>query len=136
VRFLLDTNLLIIPPTSAFLAAHANDVFLTAALSYAELLEGEFAPDPAVRAGAAAQAARSAALYGPGLAFDADCVAAYRAVCHAGARVGRRPARARRVDLMIAAVAVANGCSLLTRNTSDFSGLGAVLRVFDPQGPT
>jgi predicted nucleic acid-binding protein len=43
---------------------------------------------------------------------------------------GRNP-RPRRIDLQIAATAARHGLTLLTRNGSDFTGLGAAVRVVD-----
>lgn len=43
---------------------------------------------------------------------------------------GRSP-RPRRLDLMIAATAAADGLPLYTRNADDFAGLGSVLTVMD-----
>jgi predicted nucleic acid-binding protein len=44
--------------------------------------------------------------------------------------------RGRRMDMLIAAVALANGCAVVTRNAQDFAGLEKVVDVIAWQEPT
>ncbi len=44
-------------------------------------------------------------------------------------QAGRTPGGKRRVNLMIAAIAVGDGAALATRNTADFEGLEPLLEV-------
>jgi len=130
MRLLLDINLLIEEPDFRSLGTSADQIELfTSALCYAELMEGEFAADPAVAAAAVMQLARAQARYGDGLPFDADAVTAYRAVCVATRQAGRDLTRARRMDMMIAATALAHGLTVATRNTSDFAAVVGVVPV-------
>jgi predicted nucleic acid-binding protein len=65
-------------------------------------------------------------LYGEGLPSDDMAAYLYRVVCLASIEQGRQVGRARRIDLMIAAVALANDRVLATRHPDDFAGLGQV----------
>ncbi len=53
----------------------------------------------------------------------------YRELCSVVAIAGRTPGGRRRIDLMIAAIAIGDGAALATRNTSDFEGLQPLLHV-------
>jgi predicted nucleic acid-binding protein len=127
VRVLLDTNLLIAAPRLERLDDPEACQFFTAALCYAELREGEFSADPAVRLRAPLDYARAVELYGRGLPFDDAAAGVYRAVCQTVVASGRSLTKARRIDLMIAATALACDCALATRNTADFAALEPVL---------
>ncbi|MDR1187410.1 MAG: hypothetical protein LBK95_08140 [Bifidobacteriaceae bacterium] len=131
MKLILDTNALIDPPDDSFAEAHRYDTPLTAAFCYAELFEGEFATDASAWAGAAAQAADARTSYGPGLPFDDSAALAYRSVCQAVVGRGRRLTRARPIDLMVAAVALANGCALVTRGRGNFAGLEGLVEVIE-----
>jgi len=128
VRILLDTNLLIAPPQWDLLP-DGDHVLVTSAVSYAELAEGEFSDNPAVRSRAPLDLLRARQLYGLGLPFDDAAALAYRLVCDAVFEHGRSVGRARRADLMIAATALAHECVVATRNGSDFAGLENLLKV-------
>jgi predicted nucleic acid-binding protein len=128
---LLDTNVALSRPDPKLAAALGPCVFVVSALSYAEIAEGEYARDPAVRAKAPLETELARAAFGPGLPFDDAAARIYRAVCRAVDAAGRAVNRARRVDLMIAAVALANGCVLATRNRADFAPLEGMLEVVD-----
>jgi predicted nucleic acid-binding protein len=128
MRLLLDTNLLIAPPHFDRLPEGRHEL-VTAALCYAELQEGEFSTDAAIRSRAPIQYLRAVQTYGEGLPFDHAAAALYRAVCRASHDAGRVIGRARRVDLMIAAVALAHDCALATRNPQDYAGLEQILDV-------
>lgn len=60
------------------------------------------------------------------LPFDAEAARAYARVFAATRAADRKPRGARAVDLMIAAVALANGLPLFTRNPTDFDHLGGI----------
>ncbi|MDR0365608.1 MAG: hypothetical protein LBH68_02080 [Bifidobacteriaceae bacterium] len=135
MKLLLDTNLLIIPPSQDFVAQHQQDLFYVSALSHAELTEGEFASAPEIRAAASLQAAAARAAFGPGLPFDDAAALAYRAVCLAVTSRRRQLNRRRRVDLLIAATALANGCAVATRNPADFAGLEGIIEIIPVAGP-
>lgn len=129
MRVILDTNLLILRPRWEELPTDfASATFVTSAICLAELQEGEFSTDPSVRARAPLDYLWAKQTLGAGLPFDDQAAAIYRAICAAVYDRGRAVAR-RRIDLMIAATAVAHGCALATRNPDDFRGLDQVLRV-------
>lgn len=65
------------------------------------------------------------------LPFDPACARAYGRIYAATLRVGRKARGARAVDLMIAAVALANDLPLYTLNGADFAGLDGMVEVFD-----
>jgi predicted nucleic acid-binding protein len=50
-------------------------------------------------------------------------------LCGIVARGGRTPGGRRRIDLMIAAVAIGDSAALATRNTSDFTGLDTLIHI-------
>lgn len=60
--------------------------------------------------------------------FDAEAARAYGRVSAAVISVGRKPRR-RIADLMIAAIAIAEGLPLFTTNPDDFKGLESLLTV-------
>jgi predicted nucleic acid-binding protein len=128
MRVLLDTNLLILDPRLDLLPP-GEHVLVTAALCYAELQEGEFSSHAAVRALAPVQYVRAVETFGQGLPFDHRAAILYRAVCRSARDKGRAVGRARRIDLMVAAVALAHDCALATRNQDDFAGLEDILPV-------
>ncbi len=131
MKILLDTNLLIVTPRFDRLPSGEDHQLYTSALSYAELQEGEFSLNPAVRVQAPLDYARAHQALGEGLPFDDAAAQLYRVVCRAVAEHGRQVNRARRIDLMIAAVALAHDCALATRNVADFAGLGSILPILD-----
>jgi len=57
------------------------------------------------------------------LPFDAAAARAYGRVYAVTRTLGRKPRGARAIDLLIAAVALANGLPLFTRNADDFDHL-------------
>jgi len=130
MRILLDTNLLIQVPRFDALAGDSSPEFVTSSLCYAELFDGEVSGNPQTRARSALDHARALALYGEGLPFDDRAAEVYRGLSAAVAGVGRE-ARRRRVDVMVAAVAVANGCAVGTRNVGDFRGLEQLVTVVE-----
>lgn len=69
--------------------------------------------------------------------FDAEAARIYGRVTGAVVAAGRTPRR-RMADLMIAAVAIAEGVPLFTTNPDDYAGLGGLLTVVPvsrPQSP-
>ncbi len=128
---LLDTNLLIQRPRFELLPSAESYEFHCSAISYAELQEGEFSSDPRVRLQSPLDHIRASERFGEGLPFDDLAAHVYRVVCRAVLESGRGVGRSRRVDLMIAAIALANDCVLATRNTSDFQGLETILTVIE-----
>jgi len=132
ISLLLDTNLLIEEPHFGLLAENQDDIEVqTSVLCYAELLEGEFSNDPVKAAQAIIQLASAHRLVGDGIPFGTAELQAYRAICAAVTRAGRTLTRARRVDMMIAATALANGLTLATRNVDDFAAVQAIVPVIE-----
>ena len=96
------------------------------AVTLAELAAGPHATDDEdERARRQDRLQRVEALLDP-LPFDAAAARAYARVYAATRTADRKPRGARVVDLMIAAVALANGLPLFTRNTADFEHLTTV----------
>lgn len=67
-------------------------------------------------------------IFGPGLPFDETCDRAFDVLVEASVDAGGQ-AQGQRIDRMIAATAVANGLSLVTRNPSDFKQLEGHLNI-------
>jgi predicted nucleic acid-binding protein len=65
------------------------------------------------------------------LPFDPDCARAYGRVCVGVVGAGRKPGRARSVDLMIAATALTYELPLYTLNASDLRGLDDLIEIVD-----
>lgn len=72
---------------------------------------------------------RAEASFDP-LPLDIEAARAYGRIYAAVIAHGRNPRR-RLADLLIAAIAVANGLPLVTRNAADFAGLGDLLEVIE-----
>lgn len=62
--------------------------------------------------------------------FGVEAARAYGRVCAVVLHMDRKP-RSRLADLLIAAVAVAEGLPLVTRNASDFAGLSDLLEIIE-----
>ncbi len=131
MKILLDTNLLIVEPRWDLLPPDETYRFHCSALSLAELQEGEFSPNPLVRARAPLDYLRITERLGEGLPFDGLASHVYRVVCRTIVDRGRQITRTRRIDNMIAAVALVNDCTLATRNMADFAGLESILEVIE-----
>jgi len=127
VRIHLDTNLLIQTPNWELLPPGDHE-FLVSALAFAEFSEGAAHSDPAIAADAAIELIQHRSHYGDGLPFTQREADIYRELCSVAA-AGRTPGGKRRVDLMIAAIAIGDGAALATRNTTDFNGLQPLLNV-------
>lgn len=125
-RGLLDTSVVIDLPVLD--DALMPDESVISALSLAELAAGVHATsDVAERALRQERVQWVEAEFEP-LPFDAGAARAYGRVYAAVRAVGRSPRR-RVIDLQIAAVAVANGLPVVTRNPDDFAGLDGVVTV-------
>lgn len=134
---LLDTNILSAmmrpqpsPALATWIAAQPIGTLFTAAICQAEILAG-LAIMPAGRCrhalAAAVQAMFAEDFAGRVLPFDAAAASHYAALFAARRQSGRPSAAP---DLMIAAVARANGASVVTRDSGGFAGCG--LTVIDP----
>ncbi|MFI0943224.1 hypothetical protein [Streptomyces sp. NPDC021020] len=67
--------------------------------------------------------------------IDAEAARIYGRVCAAVIGAGRKPRR-RVADLMIAAIAIAEGLPLFTTNPDDYKGLDGLLTVVPVARPT
>lgn len=98
------------------------------AITMAELSAGPTASnDPYERARRQDRLQRAESVFEP-IPFGTEAARAYGRVYAAVVNSGRQPRR-RLADLLIAAVAIAEGLPLLTRNVEDFSGLGDLLTI-------
>jgi len=130
ISLLLDTNLLIGRPEFSLLNVPLEEIeSYTSALCYAELMDGEFSKNPVTAADTILQLAETRELVGAGLPFGEAELPAYRAICAATVAAGRSLTRARRMDMMIAATALANGLTLATRNADDFAAVKDIVPV-------
>ncbi len=136
-RWLIDTNIVSdaiqkvpLPAVARWFAAQSDQSLFIAALTLAEIGRG------ILELPAGAKRQRLAAWFdgatGPAhlfagriLAFDAACAEIWARLMAEGKRKGR-PRDA--LDTIIAATAITNGCTVVTRNMSDFDGVPA----FDP----
>jgi len=124
VRGLLDTSVVI--ALEALGADQLPEEPAISAVTLAELAAGPHATDDEhERAQRQDRLQRVEAILDP-LPFDAAAARAYARVFAATRAADRKPRGARAVDLMIAAVALANGLPLFTRNPADFDHLRAV----------
>lgn len=128
MRVHLDTNLLIQTPHWERLPPGDHE-FLVSALAFAEFSEGTAHPDPTIAADAGIELSRHQSTYGTGLPFTQREADIYRELCTLVATTGGTPGSKRRVDLMIAAIAIGDGAALATRNTADFEGLQPLLDI-------
>jgi predicted nucleic acid-binding protein len=132
--FVLDTNILsvmmrgpLVPEVAAWVAAQPEELLYTTAVCQAEVLAGiEILPDGRRRAALekAARAMFADDFDGRILPFDSEAAAAYADIFAARKRAGRPTVLH---DLMIAAIARAQGADMVTRNTADFEGCGLTL---------
>lgn len=136
LRGLLDTNILIL--REVLDPAELPDEAAISAITLAELAGGvhqvkEGVDAPRERAGRMEVLQRTEADFDP-LPFDASSARVYGRVCAAVASIGRN-SRRRSADLMIAAVAGANGLPLYTTNPDDFAGLEGIVDVIPVTRP-
>ncbi len=100
--------------------------FTITAVTLAELAAGPHAAkDPLERARRQHTLQWAEATFNP-LPFDDRAARTYGSIVAAVLAAGRKPQR-RAYDLLIAAIALSQGLPLVTRNASDFAGLGLEL---------
>lgn len=126
-RGLLDTSVVIdlehIAATSLPLEVAIS------AITLAELAAGPNATDdPAERSRRQDRVQRTEAAFDP-IPFGTEAARAYGRVFASTAAAGRKPRGARAVDLLVAAVALAEGLPLYTRNPRDFIALESLVDV-------
>lgn len=127
-RALLDTSVVIDLDRIAAAALPAQ--VAVSAVTMAELAAGPAAArDPSERARRQDRLQRAEAAFDP-LPLDIEGARAYGRIYAAVVAHGRNPRR-RLADLLIAAVAVANGLPLVTRNADDFAGLEGLVEVVE-----
>ena len=126
VRGLLDTSVVIdLPDIDANRLPQESAI---STLTLAELAAGPHATtDPDERARRQQRLQWAEATFDP-LPFDLDAARTFGLVFAATQKAGRG-GRRRVVDLMIAAVATANGLPLYTRNANDFRGLAKLVKI-------
>ena len=124
-RVLLDTSVVIDYPADA-VAAHA-DAAAVSTITLAELSYGLHTEDPLLNAAREERYHWIADTFDP-IPFDAGAARIYGALCANVRAVGRDP-KPRRFDILIAAVAVAFGIPLITRNENDFRGIHSALPI-------
>ena len=101
------------------------------AITMAELATGPHATkDPAERARRQDRLQRAEAAF-DALPFDSAAARAYGLIYSEVIAQGRKARGARAVDLLIAAVAAAQGTPLITRNPEDFSGLSSIVTIVE-----
>lgn len=122
---LLDTSVVIDFP-AADVGDHASSAAIST-ISLAELAFGLHTNDPLVNAARAERYQWIVRTFAP-IPFGADAAGTYGALCAAVRAAGRNP-RPRRFVLLIAAVAVAAGLPLITRNPADFRHIHRSLTV-------
>jgi predicted nucleic acid-binding protein len=130
-RALLDTSVVIdldrIPADALPLQVAVS------AVTMAELAAGPAAAtEPAERARRQDRLQRAEATFDP-LPLDTEAARAYGRVYAAVLAQGRQGCQPRRrsADLLIAAVALANGLPVLTRNAADFAGLHDLIDIIE-----
>lgn len=104
------------------------ELLLVSAVTLAELAQGPHATDDVVERATRQDRLQRAEAFFVVLPFDAEAARAYGRIYPAVRAVGRQPRR-RTTDLYIAAVALANGLPLYTRNPDDFRGLENLVTV-------
>jgi predicted nucleic acid-binding protein len=124
---LVDTSVVIDWDDQALLRALPDEVAVST-ITMADLAAGpHLAGDPAERARRQARLQQAEGLFEP-LDFDRAAARSYGLVVAAIVASGRSH-RSRIADLLIAAIAHANGLDLYTRNPDDLYGLDSLLAV-------
>jgi predicted nucleic acid-binding protein len=105
-------------------------------MAVSTLTLAELASGPATASNAFAQARRRERVQRAEstfetLSFDPACARAYGRVCAGVVAAGRKPGRARSIDLMIAATALTHQMPLYTLNVSDLRGLDDLVEIVD-----
>lgn len=129
-RALLDTSVVIDFPADA--VADHTTTGAVSTITLAELAHGLHTSDPLVNAARERRYHWISATFDP-VPFDRRAARTYGALCASVRYAGRDP-KPRRFDLLIAAVAVALGVPLITRNAADFRGIHRALTVVDLRG--
>lgn len=123
---LVDTSVIIDWDDPA-VARSLPEVVTVSTSIMAELAAGpHLASDPGERSRRQARLQQAEAVFDP-LGFDRKAARSYGQVVAAVAATGR--SHRRRVAVLIAAVAHANGLALYTRNPDDFTGLSGLVAV-------
>lgn len=124
-RGIVDTSILIEPPTEAELPEEAS----VSSITLAELAAGVHATkDLRERAVRQERLQRVEATL-ESTPFDAAAARAYGRVFAAVVAGGRKARGKRAVDLLIAATAAAADLPIYTRNVDDFSGLEGIVKI-------
>ncbi|PZS16350.1 MAG: VapC toxin family PIN domain ribonuclease [Acidimicrobiales bacterium] len=126
---LVDTSVIIDWDDPAVVAA-LPDAVAASTITMAELAAGpHLASAPGERSRRQARLQQAKAVFDP-LSFDRAAARSYGQVVAAVTATGRSHRR-RVADLLIVAVAHANGLALYTRNADDFAGLSALVTVVE-----
>jgi predicted nucleic acid-binding protein len=126
-RGLLDTSVVI--DLGRLAPSDLPETLAVSAITMAELTAGPHATDdPQERARRQERLQRAEATFDP-LPFDVAAARAYGRIYAAAVSTGRKARGQRAVDLLIAAIALAGGFALYTRNPDDFTPLAGVLDV-------
>lgn len=124
---LLDTSV-VVDWDNPVVTAGLPDELAVSTITLAELAAGpHLTQNPGERARRQTRLQEAEALFDP-LGFDASSARSYGQVVAAVAASGRSPRR-RVAELLIAAVAHANGLSLYTRNPDDLVGLHDLITI-------
>lgn len=124
---LLDTSVLIDPPSARQVDQHADELAVSV-IAIGELQYGITAATDPLEQTRRRQRIQNILDQFDVLPFDVPTAEYYGAMATLVRQRGRNP-RARRMDLQIAATAVRHGLLLLTRNIDDFAGLEPTLTV-------
>lgn len=127
VRAILDTNILI---GGSFTAPAGVTEIAVTSISYAELRFGIAAvsAQPELRIERQLRLDAITESFGEGLPFDDRAALSYGYITELVLGADRSP-RGRIPDLMIAAIALTHGATLITRDHKDFAGLERVLNI-------
>jgi hypothetical protein len=126
---LLDTSVVIVPPTAREVAPYADELAVSV-MTIGELQYGISAVADPLEQTRRRQRIQAVLEQFDVLPFDVPTAEYYGALATLVRQRGRNP-RARRMDLQIAATAARHGLTLLTRNGDDFAGLESALTVID-----
>ncbi len=126
-RALLDTSVLIDPPSARQVSQHADEIAVSV-IAIGELQYGVTAATDPLEQTRRRQRIQNVLHQFDVLPFDVPPAEYYGALATLVRQRGRNP-RARRMDLQIAATAVRHGLLLLTRNIDDFDGLEPALTI-------
>jgi hypothetical protein len=128
-RALLDTSIVIDPPTASQISHHADELAVSV-ITIAELQYGITATADPLEQTRRRQRIHTVLDQFDVLPFDIPTADYYGALATLVRQHGRNP-RPRRMDLQIAATAARHELILITRNSDDFAGLETALTVID-----